>query len=86
MTAKLTKEEKAWVKKLNRVLAECPSKRIGFATIGDCDVFLFDVTRMDEIYKLLQRNNMDFMPAAARIGAQFDETLTFPQAVESTAG
>lgn len=36
--ATLTKEEKAWVKKLNALLANCPSNRIAFATIGDRSV------------------------------------------------
>ncbi|KJT59166.1 hypothetical protein SEEH3343_07182, partial [Salmonella enterica subsp. enterica serovar Heidelberg str. RI-11-013343] len=48
--ATLTKQEKAWVKKLNKLLAECPSNRIAFATTGDCEVSLFDVTRYDEIF------------------------------------
>lgn len=84
--AKLTKEEKTWVKKLNKLLAECPSDRIGFATIGDSDVFMFDSTRYDEIIAKLDRGGWDFMPAAQNIGAKFDEVLTFPANVESTAG
>lgn len=84
--AKLTTAEKAWVKKLNKLLAECPSDRIGFATIGDSDVFMFDLTRYDEISRKLDRGGWDFMPAAQHIGASFDEVLTFPARVESTAG
>lgn len=84
--AKLTPAEKAWVKKLNKLLAECPSDRIGFATIGDNPVFMFDSTRYDEIIAKLDRGVWDFMPAAQNIGAKFDEVLTFPANVESTAG
>lgn len=84
--ATLTKQEKAWVKKLNKLLAECPSDRIGFATIGDSDVFMFDLTRYDEICRKLDRGGWDFMPAAQHIGAKFDEVLTFPASVESTSG
>ncbi|GGA99950.1 hypothetical protein GCM10011491_30250 [Brucella endophytica] len=40
----LTKEEKAWVKKLQKVLDECPSERLGFFTIGDPDVSIYDKT------------------------------------------
>lgn len=53
--ATLTKQEKAWVKKLNRLLAECPSNRIAFATTGDCEVSLFDVTRYDEIFDEVEK-------------------------------
>ncbi|EAX1415045.1 hypothetical protein CRR83_06060 [Salmonella enterica subsp. enterica serovar Schwarzengrund] len=84
--ATLTKQEKAWVKKLNKLLAECPSDRIGFATIGDSDVFMFDLTRYDEIISKLDRGGWDFMPAAQHIGAKFDEVLRFPANVESTSG
>ena len=84
--AKLTKEEKAWVKQLNALLAKCPSKRIAFATIGDCDVSIFDVTRYNEICDSLASEKGEFISAADRIGALFDERLTFPNQVESTAG
>lgn len=84
--ATLTKEERTWVKKLNKLLTQCPSKRIAFATIGDCDVTLFDVTRYDEICDAVDNGSSDFIPSAYRIGAVFDEVLTFPNQVESTAG
>ncbi|MEG2269355.1 MAG: hypothetical protein RSC68_34155 [Acinetobacter sp.] len=82
----LTKQEKAWVKKLNKLLAECPSDRIAFATTGDCDVSLFDVTLYDDIFNEVESNGGEFIPCAGRIGALFDEVLTFPNQVESTAG
>ncbi|MGU6743947.1 hypothetical protein ACV2F4_07880 [Salmonella enterica subsp. houtenae serovar 6,7:z4,z24:-] len=77
--AALTKQEKTWVRKLNKLLAECPS-------IGDCDVTLFDVTRYGEICDLVDKEHDEFIPAAMRIGATFNEFLTFPNQVESTAG
>lgn len=63
--ATLTKQEKAWVKKLNKLLAECPSDRIGFATIGDSDVFMFDLTRYDEISSKLDRGGMGFYASSS---------------------
>lgn len=36
----LTKEGKALLKKVNKVLAECPSDRMRFLTIGDPDIFI----------------------------------------------
>lgn len=84
--AKLTKEEKAWVKQLNALLDKCPSKRLAFATIGDCDVSIFDVTRYSDICDEQEQCGGEFIPAANRIGALFDERLNFPNQVESTAG
>ncbi|EOR7867414.1 hypothetical protein FYL99_RS20285 [Escherichia coli] len=84
--ATLTKEEKAWVKKLNTLLANCPSSRIAFATTGDCDVTLFDVTRHSEILDSAHNGGGEFIPNAEKLGAAFDEILHFPNLVESTAG
>lgn len=84
--ATLTKEERTWVNKLNKLLSQCPSKRIAFATIGDCDVTLFDATRYNDICDAINDGSSEFIPAADRIGAVFDQVLTFPNQVESTAG
>nr|DAV78040.1 MAG TPA: hypothetical protein [Caudoviricetes sp.] len=84
--AVLTIAERKWVEKVNKILAQCPSKRIAFATIGDCDVTLFDVTRYHEICEAVDNGSCDFIPSADRIGAVFDEVLRFPNQVESTAG
>ncbi|MHA1081355.1 hypothetical protein ACR9HU_24325 (plasmid) [Enterobacter ludwigii] len=82
----LTKQEKAWVKKLNKLLAECPSKRLAFATTGDCDVSIFNQPQYNAICDEQENNGGEFISAAARIGALFDEVLSFPNQVESTAG
>lgn len=84
--AELTKEEKAWVKKLNTFLAKCPSKRIGFYTIGDRTVFLFDVTHYKEICEVMDNGGGDWSGCVNEIGAGFDEELIFPNQVESVAG
>ncbi|MEO9787540.1 MAG: hypothetical protein ABJF67_08020 [Aurantimonas coralicida] len=49
--APLSKEESAWIKKLERVLLSCPSRRLGLATIGDAglDVFDDEVARRHDI-------------------------------------
>lgn len=41
----LTKIEKAWLKKLEKILMNPPSDRIGFYTIGDCDLTAYDRTK-----------------------------------------
>lgn len=86
MMAVLTIAERKWVEKVNKILAQCPSKRIAFATTGDCCVTLFDVTRYHEICEAVDNGGSDFIPSADRIGAVFDEVLKFPNQVESTAG
>lgn len=83
---KLTKEEKAWVAEVQAALDKCPSKRLGFATIGDNDLTIFDNTGMDKIYAVLDRGGSDFIPVAQKLGLTSTETLNFPQPVESTAG
>lgn len=84
--AVLTIAEREWVHKVNKLLAKCPSKRIAFATTGDCCVTLFDVSRYHEICEKMDSSNSEFIPSAECIGATFDEVLTFPNQVESTAG
>lgn len=84
--ATLTKQEKAWVQRLNKLLAACPSKRLAFATTGDCDVSIFNQPQYEAICDEQENNGGEFISAAARIGALFDEVLSFPNQVESTAG
>lgn len=88
MSSKLTKKEQAWVDEVNAVLARCPSlKKIGFYTIGDPSIALYDLRRLDEVTAMLDgRNSSDWCTAVQKIGAGFDETIDFPSAVESTAG
>ncbi|HAV1601556.1 TPA: hypothetical protein JG832_002446 [Enterobacter hormaechei subsp. xiangfangensis] len=84
--AKLTAVERDWVKRMQKLLSECPSSRIGFATIGDAEVFLFDVKFYDDICHKLDHGGGDFLPIAQNMGATFEESLHFPNPVESTSG
>lgn len=81
----LTKKEKAWVEELNKVLAKCPSKRIGFMTIGDNEVFLFDATQHTGILELMDKGR-EFITGARELNALFPETLVFPAQVEGVSG
>lgn len=83
---KLTKKEQAWIDEVNAVLARCPSERLGFATIGDPSITIYDRRKDAAIDKLLDRGNMDFVPAAQHLGHLANETLEFPAGVLSTAG
>lgn len=86
--AKLTKKEVAWVDELQAVLDRCPSpNKIGFYTIGDPTISLYDLRRIDEVMTALDsRSSSDWCDAVQSIGAGFDEAIDFPSAVESTAG
>ncbi len=86
--ATLTKKERAWLNELQDVLDRCPSpKKIGFYTIGDKSIYLYDLRRMDEIMEALDnRSSMDWCVAVHDMNAGFDEKILFPSSVESTAG
>lgn len=84
--AKLTAKEKRWVSDVQRVLDKCPSKRIGFYTIGDNDISLYDKSSDDEIDNLQCEKSRDFGPAVDDLDAGFYERLYFPNHVHSTAG
>ena len=83
---KLTIKERAWVEEVNEVLSRCPSKRLGFFTIGDPSVGIYDRTREGEIDTLLDMGKWEFCTAANSIEALAVATLEFPAAVQSTAG
>lgn len=87
--SELTKEEKAWLRKLQRVLNDLPSTRLGFYTIGDSDVVVYDRSLESDIEsKIDESGNMDFCTAvdACDAGFGFGEFLRFPAPVHSTAG
>ncbi|WP_458047961.1 hypothetical protein [Providencia hangzhouensis] len=85
--AKLTKKESAWVNKLQKVIDECPSERIGYYVTGaDNTVMIFDRTLYPEINRLLDKHNWDFCLATHACDADFELRLEFPCSVESTAG
>lgn len=85
-TKPLTKAEKAWLDKLQAVLSECPSSRLGFTTVGDCSVRVYDCTRHIEAAEDLDRNGGEYDTAIERIGAMFPVALEFPRPVEGVAG
>lgn len=85
--SKLTKDEQAWVEDVQAALDRCPSKRLGFYTIGDPNVILWDRDKTDDVFLALDsRKARDFWLAVEVVGAGFDASLDFPNAVESTAG
>ncbi|KXV06556.1 hypothetical protein AD930_07980 [Acetobacter malorum] len=85
---RLTKAEKEWLDRLQAVLSDAPSDRLGFYTIGDCDVFVFDKTRWADIENHIESTpkGMDFAPAVDAVGGGVVKTLVFPSNVLSVSG
>lgn len=81
----MTRDEKVWLKKLQEVLEQCPSSRLGFYTTGDRTVSVYDKTRQHDIDALMDRRNFDFGPAVEKVGADLG-AIRFPSSVHSTAG
>ncbi|MGP8956528.1 hypothetical protein ACT024_25775 [Enterobacter mori] len=84
----LSKKDQAWLDELQDVLNRCPSpKKIGFYTIGDPTVFLYDLRKVKEVENALDTGEAsDWSPACRVVGAHIDEVIIFPSPVESTAG
>ena len=84
--SELTKEELKWLKKVQKVINECPSKRLGAYTIGDTDITIYDSTLEDDICARLDSGeSMDFGPAVHELNAYLG-SIDFPFNVHSTAG
>jgi len=75
---KLTKEEKAWLKKANALLAQCPT-RLTFYAGGDCHVAIIDGDHAEEI----NATHGDPVVIAQRNGWLADEMLMFPTPVNA---
>ncbi len=85
--ARLNKKERAWLDELQEVLNRCPSKRLGFYTIGDPQVVVYDLTKESKIDSLLDSGDAsDWCDGVAQAGADFCEWLDFPAQAHSTAG
>ena len=81
----LTEREIAWLKKLQSVLDDCPSDRLGAYTIGDPVLHIYDRRFEDAINEKLESGSTDFCTAAATLGADLCEVRT-PFPVHATSG
>ncbi|WP_454798516.1 hypothetical protein [Novosphingobium lindaniclasticum] len=82
MRATPTKAEAAWLKRLQKVLDECPSERMAFYTTGDACITAYDSSRDREIDEA-QTGNMEFCNAVEDCDAAL-VALRFPGNVAST--
>lgn len=85
---KLNKAEREWLAEMQHLLDTCPSKRLGFYTIGDAAVALYDRRKEEEIGEL-QNRGKDFSFAVYEADAEIEKWkgyLTFPALVHSVSG
>lgn len=78
----LTPEELKWLKGLQRQLDKCPSDRLGFYTIGDDRIGIYNLEFSDQISNIKD----DLVRTLSRNGWGFDEAIYFPAQVESVCG
>lgn len=81
----LTKAERDWLAKLQSLLDECPSDRLGAYTIGDADIEIYDTRYESQINERLESGNVDFCSAVSDTGAGLI-SVKMPFCVHSTAG
>ena len=82
----LTPEEIKWLRRVQRALDACPSQRIGFYTIGDKDVSLYDKSKDDEVNEFMDAHSRSDYPAAVEASNADLGTIIFPNQVHSVAG
>lgn len=80
----MTKEERKWVENLNKLLANPPSARLGFFTIGDNYVCMFNTDILPKDSPLL--DNSDLVAVSDATGALFGEVIYFPDSVQGVCG
>lgn len=80
----LTKKEATWLSRLQDVLDECPSTRLGFYTVGDPILTVYDKRKEERVNALIDEGR-DFCTAVQELDAELD-TLEFPSHVHSTSG
>ena len=82
-----TKVEKDWIAKLQAVLDECPTRRIGFYTVGDASLSVYDRTK-EKLIGDCQDSGADFCHAVQKAKAEISnvDSIDFPALVHSTSG
>ncbi|MBO9427887.1 hypothetical protein [Sulfitobacter sp. R18_1] len=81
----LTREEKKWLEDVQNLLDKCPSDRLGFFTIGDANLTVYDRRKDLEIDDIQDTKRRDFCNAVEDVDARITQ-LTFPSSVHSTSG
>lgn len=82
---KLTAAEAKWVQKVQALMAECPSKRLGAYTIGDAEIRLYDKPVFDAHRNANPRDDRDDVIIHQEIGTVL-ATIDTPFQVDGVAG
>lgn len=83
--AELNDAERKWLKKLQKVLNECPSKRLSAYTIGDDTIDIYDNSFESEILGKIGVVYKDWYDVVADFDAHLI-SIKMPFPVHSTAG
>ena len=79
----LTPEERAWLRRVNKVLQECPSARLAAATMGDSFLVFYD--KEAESRASFSDSEGDFIPFLKRRGLDLADVYTSFR-IDSTSG
>jgi nucleoside-triphosphatase THEP1 len=84
----LEKSELKWLKKLQKVLNECPTSRLGAYTIGDANLSIYDKEVYDAYVQANPRRQkeQDDVLIIDECGAHLEFLLKFPFKVDGIAG
>lgn len=85
MSAKLTKQERIWLTRLQDVLSACPSNRLGFFTSGDRDVTVYD-RRLDPTIESIESDGRYTFGQAAYQSDAVVGFVVFPANVHAVQG
>ncbi len=80
-----TKEEKAWMFKVQKLLMNPPSDRVGLFTIGDCNLSVYDKTHDEKIDRIMCRDNSDYCTVVDQLDAGLG-IIESKTNIHSTAG
>lgn len=84
--AKLTKKELAWANKLQKVIDECPSERIGFYACGEDTLHLYDKDNKKAVSNFnesgLSVYTQTFTDVLSNSDADFGHFIMLPSPIE----
>ncbi len=86
MSGELTKEQKKWLAGVQRALNKSGGEGLGFYTIGDSDICVYNKDYEDEIDEYQDGGAIDIWECIEAVGADFGIAITFPASVHSCAG
>ncbi|EMH9510352.1 hypothetical protein ACPS97_003714 [Providencia rettgeri] len=81
--AKLTKKELAWIEKVQKVLDECPSERIGFYALGENELHLYNKEgESGYVERSLPSRQYGFVESVCNSDADFGHFIMLPSDIE----